>query len=86
MAMFRNHPSYHTALDYIQEHPGIAEMVGDVESFGFFPSGSISTSGGFGQADFVIRVNGSGGTARVHVQLEREPLRDWQVVSFYYRR
>jgi len=86
MSMFRNHPAYHVAISYIESHPGIVEMVGEVEGFGSFPSGSISTSGGRGEAEFTIRVNGSEGTVRVHIQLEREPLRDWEVISIFYRR
>ena len=86
ISIFRNHPSYHTALNYIETNPRIIELVGDVEGFGFFPTGSIHISGGHGQADFTIRVDGSEGTVRVHVRLIREPLRDWEVISFYYRR
>jgi len=86
IAIIRNHPSYHAALCYIEMHPGVSALAGDITGFGFFPNGSISSVGGRGQADFVIRVNGSENTVRVHVQLTREPLREWEVVSFYYRK
>ena len=85
MFTIRNHSAYQTALDYIETNPRIIELVGDIESFGFFPNGSISTSGGHGQADFTIRVNGSDRTAHVHVRLIREPLEDWEVISLRYR-
>jgi len=86
LSFFRNHPAYHMALDYIEDNPRITELVGEIESFGFFPSGNISTSGGHGQADFTIRVYGSDGTAHVRVILVREPLGGWEVVGFRYRK
>ncbi|MCL2674276.1 MAG: RDD family protein [Defluviitaleaceae bacterium] len=85
MLMLRNHPSYHTALDFIETNPRIIELVGDVEGFGFFPNGSVSTTNGYGIADFTIRVNGSDGTVHVRIIVVREPLGDWEVVSFGYR-
>ena len=85
-AMIRIHPSYQMALSYIETNPRIIAQVGEVESFGFFPTGSISTSGGRGQAEFTIRVVGSDDTIRVHILLIREPLRDWEVMGIYYRR
>ena len=84
MSIFRSHPSYHSAIHYIEVNPRIIELVGDIEGFGAFPSGSISTSGGRGQAEFTIRVVGSNNTIHVHVQLEKKPLRDWEVIDFYY--
>ena len=85
-SIIRNHPSYQTALSYIETNPQIIAQVGEIESFGFLPTGNISTSGGRGQAEFTIRVVGSDDTIRVHIQLTREPLRDWEVISIYYRR
>ena len=84
MAIFRNHSSYQAAIQFIKTNPRVAELVGDIEGFGAFPSGSINTSGGRGQAEFIIRVVGSEGTIRVHIQLVREPLRDWEVIEFFY--
>jgi len=85
MLILRNHPAYHMALGYIETNPRIIELVGDVEGFGFFPNGSVSITNGYGLADFTIRVNGSDGTIHIRIILVREPLGDWEVVSFYYR-
>jgi len=86
MAILRNHPAYHMATSYIKSHPEIIEAIGEVEGFGFFPTGSVSTvAGGRGDAEFTIRVDGSEGTVRVHIQLVREPLGEWEVVRFRYR-
>ena len=85
LSIFRNHPSYQTAIQYIETNPRVAELVGDIESFGSFPMGSVSIAGGHGQAEFTIRVIGSNDTILVHVRLVREPLQDWEVVSFHYR-
>ena len=86
LSVIRNHPAHQTALQYIEEHPGVLALAGEIQGFGFFPNGSVSTSSGRGDADFIIRVNGSENVVRVHIQLIREPLRDWEVVSFYYRK
>jgi len=81
-----NSDSMQTARRYIEAHPRIAELVGEVEGYGLFSPGSISMSGGgHGNADFTIRVNGTYGTVRVNIRLVKEPLRDWEVVYFFYR-
>jgi len=84
-AAIRHHPSYQTALSYIEANPRIIEQIGDIEGFGFFPNGNITISEGHGQADFTIRVYGSDDDIRVQIRLVREPLGDWEVVSFRYR-
>lgn len=85
-ALLRNSDAYQTAIAYIEAHPQIAELAGEIESFGRFPTGSVNTVvGGRGDADFTIRVNGTRNTLRVNVRLVREPLRDWEVIDFYYR-
>ena len=79
-----NHPSYQAAIDYIEAHPEIIEIVGDIERFSI-ASSSTSTSAGFGQAEYVIRVVGSENTVAVQIRLEIEPLTNWEVVSIVYR-
>ena len=85
--MLRNHPTYQMAINYIKANPQVLAIVGEVESFGFMPSGSISyTGGGRGTAEYTIRVRGRDENIRVHIQLAREPLGDWEIVGFRYRR
>lgn len=82
----RNTPAYQAAIEYIEDNQRIAELVGEIESYGRFLTGSVNASaGGRGDASFTIHVNGTEGIVRVNVRLEREPLRDWEVVDFYYR-
>ena len=85
ISLLRNDPSYHAAISYIEAHPRVVELVGDIEGFRM-TSGNISSSGGHGQAEFSIRVNGSDGMVRVNIMLRREPSQDWEVIRFQYRR
>ncbi|MCL2356182.1 MAG: cytochrome c oxidase assembly factor 1 family protein [Defluviitaleaceae bacterium] len=80
-------PPYLLAIEYIEASPQIAEIVGEIESFGRFLNGGVTThgNGGRGNAEFTIRVNGTDGRARVFVQLEREPLLDWEIIAFRYQ-
>ena len=81
---FRNHPSYHLATDYIRANPEIAAAIGEVEGFGFIPTGSISTGPGRGDANFVIIVRGIYGDARVFIELQMRCGGDWEVVEFAF--
>lgn len=81
VSVIRNHPSYHTAIYYIGANEEIAAIVGDIEGFGFMPSGSISTSPGRGDVSFSITVRGTDGNARVFVELQMHD-GGWEVVRF----
>ena len=86
LRFFNNHPARQTAIEYIENHPEILAVVGEITSYGRFSSGSIHASGGGrGEAEFTIRVNGTNASVSVHVLLIREPLRDWEVINFHYR-
>jgi len=85
MALANNHSSMRAARLYIETHPRIIELIGDVEGFGWFPQGGFHVSGGHGEANYTFRVNGARGTVHVYVRLIREPLREWEVVYFRYR-
>ena len=81
-SMLRNHPAYHIATDSIRANPEIVALIGDIESFGPMPSGSISTGPGHGDANFAIRARGAYGEVRVFVTLQRRGGGDWEIVSF----
>ena len=83
-SMFRNHPAYHIATDSIRANSEIAVLIGDIESFGVMPSGSISTSPGRGDADFNIRARGAYGEVRVFVELQMRDGGDWEIVRFNF--
>ena len=78
---FRNHPSYHLATDSIRANPEIVALIGEIESFGFMPSGNISTSSGRGDANLSIRAKGAYGEVLVFVELQMRDGDDWEIVS-----
>jgi len=83
-SMFRNHPAYHAAVDSIKANSEITALIGDIESFGFMPSGSIRTSPGRGDADFNIRARGAYGETRVFVGLQMRDGGNWEIVRFNF--
>ena len=83
-SLFTNHESYRVATEYIKTNQEIIAIIGDIEGFGFMPSGSISTSPGRGDADFSIRVIGAYGEGRAFVELQRRADGDWEIVRFNF--
>jgi len=83
-SMFRNHPSYHLALDSIKANPEIVAVIGEIEGFGMIPMGNLSTSPGRGDANYNIRVRGAHGEVRVFVELQMRGGADWEIVSFNF--
>ena len=83
-SIFRNHPSYHLAIEHIQANPEIVALIGEVESFGFMPTGNLSTSPGSGDANYVIRARGPYGEVRVFVELQMRHGGDWEIIAFNF--
>jgi uncharacterized RDD family membrane protein YckC len=83
-AIMTNSPAYMRAIQAINESPEVYAQVGEIQSFGRMPSGSIQTTGASGSAQFNIRVNGERGTTRVFVELEMFA-RHWEIVRMYVR-
>ena len=79
-SIFRNHPSYHIATNSIKANSEIVALIGEIESFGFIPSGNLSTSLGRGDANYSIRARGPYGEVRVFVELQMRGGGDWEVV------
>jgi len=84
ISIIRNHPSHYAAKDYIRSNSEIVAVIGEVESFGFLPSGSVSTSVGRGDANFAIRTIGTYGNARVFIELQMRDGGDWEVIHFAF--
>lgn len=82
--IFRNHPSYHIATDHIRQNPEIAAVIGEIEGFGFMPSGSLNTWAGGGDANYTIRVRGTYGDVRVFIDLQMRAGGDWEIVRFNF--
>ncbi|MCL2376802.1 MAG: RDD family protein [Defluviitaleaceae bacterium] len=83
-SMFRNHPSYHLATDSIRANPEIVELIGEIESFGFFPTGNLSFGSSHGDANYSIRAIGAYGEVRVFVELQMRDGGDWEIVRFNF--
>ena len=82
--IIRNGDSFKAAAEYLKHNSKITAIVGDVENFGSFPSGSVSTSNGHGSAELKINVYGSKGDLAVWVELSKSPDSDWVVEHISY--
>ncbi len=78
----KNDSSYITAEAYIKSNPQVMAQVGQVESFGWMPTGSVSRSGDSGRAELNIKVNGSEGTAHVFIYMTKARGEDWEIIEF----
>ena len=83
-SIFKNDDSYKMAVSYIENNTEIITLIGEVQNYGFIPSGSLNYSGGYGQAVYSIKVIGSKNTIYVHVQMEKKPNKDWEITYFDY--
>ncbi len=75
--------AYRLAETLIRQSPEIRTVVGEGLEFGWFPTGSIETSGPSGRAELTIRVVGTTGSARVHVRM-RKQMGEWRVLEAVY--
>jgi uncharacterized RDD family membrane protein YckC len=77
--------SYRTAIQSIEDNQEIRAIVGDNMRFGYWMSGSMSKSGGAGDAAYSIKVKGdSKQQVVVTVGLTKEPGYPWKVSHFSY--
>lgn len=75
-----NSEPYRLAQSFIKENKEIRLLVGDEVSFGHFPTGSIKTAPGKGEANFTIKVKGPQGSTNVYIALRKRG-KTWQVIS-----
>jgi len=84
--VFNSSDAYRAAKSYLKSNPRIKEEVGDVESFGLIPSGSMQTvnSNGVetGDAIFEMTINGSKKNRDLVIKLRKEPESPWTVTAF----
>ena len=81
---FKNDSSYKMAVSHIESNAEIREITGEIDGYGFMPSGSLSYSGGYGEAAYTIKVIGSRDTVYVYVEMEKKPVNDWVITHFDY--
>jgi hypothetical protein len=86
IVIFHQTEAYHAATEYLKSNPRIKEQIGDVKSFGLFPSGTVksTTINGeeSGNAIFNMTVNGSKKNKDVTIELKKEPETSWTVTRF----
>jgi len=82
--MLKNSAAYEKSMEVIESSSEVYELVGDVEGYGFMPSGSLNTSNDSGNAEFRIKVKGSTGNCNAYIKLVKEPGEQWQVISKNY--
>lgn len=79
--LVRTSAAYEVATAHLRDDPDVAAAVGDVTGFGSLPAGSIRIQDGEGHAELVLTVEGTRGTVRTRVLLDRAPREDWVVRS-----
>ncbi|MBX7148904.1 hypothetical protein K1X76_07430 [bacterium] len=67
-SIIRSEP-YQKSIRFIQDSPDIKTQVGEIEGFGWFPTGRIRGALNGGLAHFFITIYGSRGEGRVHAEL-----------------
>lgn len=82
-SFIKSDASYQTALSYIKTNHEITDLTGDIDGYGFIPSGSLSYSGNSGHAQYKIKVIGQKSTEYIFIVLEKEKNTPWEVT--YYR-
>ena len=85
----RNHPSYKTAISYIETNAEIRGIAGEIEGYGYFFSGrltaSTGTTGTKSTAKYRIKVKGSRRNFWITVYLEKYGS-SWEVTGYFISR
>jgi uncharacterized RDD family membrane protein YckC len=84
VVMFKSSEAYKVSEDYLLQDEVINRKAGGIEGFGLFPSGSIQTSNGYGEALLTIKVKGKEKDLYVDVYLTKEPRDEWYVQEAEY--
>jgi len=82
--IIRNNDSYKTAVNYIENRKDIKKITGQITGYGYFPSGSISFSNGYGIANISIKVKGEKQDLKVFVLLVKNSDSDWEIKDLKY--
>ena len=80
----KNSDSYKISIAEIEQNKAIIEETGGIVEYGMFPSGSISTRNGEGEADLKISVKGKLKDVKVRVNLTKSAEENWKVVNIEY--
>jgi len=83
-SIMKNNGAYVTTIEYIESSEEIENRIGDIEGYGFIPSGSVTTTNGFGEAVLVITVKGEKETVKIYSELMKEPGSEWEIIRVDY--
>ncbi len=72
--------AYKASVEAIEQNKEILTETGGIEGYGMIPSGSISTSDGYGNARLQIKVRGKEKNITVHTYLEKKPGEEWELI------
>lgn len=80
----KNSDSFKISIAEIEQNKAIIEETGGIVEYGMFPSGSISTTNGEGEADLKISVKEKLKDVKVRVNLTKSAEENWKVVNIEY--
>ncbi len=69
------------ARSFLGQDPQVRREIGEIKSYGLFPSGSVSINSGHGRAHLIFRLEGSRAKGKAVVDLTKAPGKDWEVRS-----
>lgn len=77
----KNSDAYKVAISEIEKNEQIISETGGIKGYGMMPSGSISSSNGYGQAQLEIKVLGNSKNINVNMYLEKKPDSKWEIIE-----
>ncbi len=78
-----NSESFKVAKDYVLNDENIINQLGNIKSFGSFPSGAIKTINGIEHAQIELFVEGSIKEGNIVLIMEKNG-NNWEVKDFFY--
>jgi len=71
MGAIKNSEAYKMSLEILEKSPHVREEIGNIKSYGWFPSGSVNVSGSTGDAKLSISVTGEKGQGILETELTK---------------
>ncbi|MFV8226124.1 hypothetical protein [Christiangramia aquimixticola] len=77
---------YALAKDYLKNNKELIEEIGEIKSFGSFPSGSIRSEDGAEYAQIETDVEGKNSEIKVILLMSKQPLDKWKFDQLYLQK
>ncbi|TRO66779.1 cytochrome c oxidase assembly factor Coa1 family protein [Christiangramia sabulilitoris] len=81
-----NSDEYALAKDYLKNNKELIEEIGEIQSFGSFPSGSIRSEDGAKFAQIETDVEGKSSEVKVILLMSKQPLDNWKFDQLYLQK